>query len=82
MLESDAYKDAVKADMAEAKKMNISSVPAFVFNNKYMISGAQSEEVFMNILNLIWNEEKELQKLELEGLSKNDDSCADGVCMV
>lgn len=62
--------------------MNISSVPTFVFNNKYTISGAQSEEVFYNALNSIWDEDKKFQKLELKSQSKGDDSCTDGVCNV
>jgi predicted DsbA family dithiol-disulfide isomerase len=82
MIESDVYKDSVKADIAEARKLNISSVPTFVFNNKYIISGAQSEEVFLNALNSIWDEEKEFQELEEEDRSKGDDSCTDGVCNV
>ncbi|TNJ64057.1 DsbA family oxidoreductase [Paenibacillus hemerocallicola] len=80
MLESDAYKDSVKADIAEARKLNISGVPFFVFNNKYTISGAQSEEGFLNALNSIWDEEKEFR--EEKARSKGDDSCTDGVCNV
>ncbi|RXZ80158.1 DsbA family oxidoreductase [Paenibacillaceae bacterium] len=82
MLESDAYKDSVKADIAEARKLNISGVPFFVFNNKYSLSGAQSEESFLNALNLIWDEEKEFRKMEKAARSKGDDSCTDGVCSV
>ncbi|WP_042161185.1 DsbA family oxidoreductase [Paenibacillus gorillae] len=82
MLESDAYKDAVKADFAEAKMLKITSVPTFVFNNNYAISGAQSEEVFLNALNSVWEEENKLQSLKLEGQSQGDDSCADGTCNV
>ncbi|MDP4098738.1 DsbA family oxidoreductase [Paenibacillus sp. P96] len=82
MLTSDAHKDAVKADIAEARKLNISSVPTFVFNNKYIISGAQSEEVFLNALNTIWDEENKLQKQEFKDESQGDNSCNDGVCNV
>jgi len=82
MLASDAYKDPVKADMAEARRLAISSVPAFVFNNKYMISGAQSEEVFLNALNTIWNEEKEFQEQEEKAQAKDDGSCSDGACIL
>ncbi|MFF2089416.1 DsbA family oxidoreductase [Paenibacillus sp. NPDC058174] len=82
MLASDAYKDAVKADITEAKMLNISSVPAFVFNNKYAISGAQSEEVFLNALHSVWEEENRLQSMEIKSPSEGDDSCADGTCNV
>ncbi|MFF2911405.1 DsbA family protein [Paenibacillus sp. NPDC057934] len=82
MLKSDAYTDSVKADFAEAKKLNISGVPFFVFNNKYTLSGAQPEEVFLNVLNSVWDEEKKLQELEEKNVSDGDDSCIDGVCNV
>ncbi|MFC3747118.1 DsbA family protein [Paenibacillus sp. GCM10012306] len=60
--EADAYTDSVKADIVEAKKLNISDVPFFVFNNKYTLSGTQPEEVFLNVLNSVWDEEKKLQE--------------------
>lgn len=82
MLKSDTYKDSVKADIAEARKLNISSVPAFVFNNKYIISGAQSEEVFINALNTIWEEESKFIKTTIKEQSDGGNSCADGVCNV
>ncbi|WP_186438409.1 DsbA family oxidoreductase [Cohnella terricola] len=82
MLKSDAYKDSVNDDLAEARELNIASVPTFVFNNKYMISGAQSEEVFLSALNSIWDEENKLQKIEFQNQSQDDGSCTDGVCNV
>ncbi|KWX85956.1 DsbA family oxidoreductase [Paenibacillus graminis] len=78
MLKSDAYKDSVKADIAEARNLNISSLPTFVFNNKYVISGAQSEEVFLNALNSIWEKEKVLQELEKTEQSSGEDGCEVG----
>ncbi|MFB5763650.1 DsbA family oxidoreductase [Paenibacillus medicaginis] len=80
MLSSDAYKDAVRADIAAARELTISSLPAFVFNNEYLILGAQSEEVFSNILNTILEKESNPLTSEVENQSEGDHSCTDGSC--
>ncbi|WP_080834443.1 DsbA family oxidoreductase [Cohnella massiliensis] len=82
MLRSDAYKDAVQADMAEARKLKILSVPAFVFNNKYVISGAQSEGVFLNALHTIWEEERSELQVKSWGHAEGNNSCENGSCDV
>ena len=41
ILASDAYRDTVQQDIAQYQQAGISSVPAFIINNKYLISGAQ-----------------------------------------
>jgi predicted DsbA family dithiol-disulfide isomerase len=82
MLGSDAYKDAVKADIAEARKLNISSAPTFVLNNKYKITGAQPEEVFLSALNSIWEEESKFLKPEVKDQSAGDNSCTDESCNI
>ena len=41
ILASDAYSDTVQQDIAQYQQAGISSVPAFIINNKYLISGAQ-----------------------------------------
>lgn len=41
ILATDAYVETVKADIARYQQAGISSVPAFIINNKYLISGAQ-----------------------------------------
>ena len=40
-LASDDYRDTVLQDIAKYQQAGISSVPAFIINNKYLISGAQ-----------------------------------------
>lgn len=56
MLHSDALKDEVKYDMSEAQQLRIHSVPFFVFNRKYGVSGAQPVEVFLNTLEKTYQE--------------------------
>jgi predicted DsbA family dithiol-disulfide isomerase len=50
MLESDAYSDAVRADVARAAAFGISAVPFFVFDEKLGVSGAQPVEAFAEAL--------------------------------
>ncbi|MGH3153339.1 MAG: DsbA family oxidoreductase [Streptosporangiaceae bacterium] len=50
MLAGDAYADAVRADIDEARALGANGVPFFVIDRKYGISGAQSAEVFLRVL--------------------------------
>lgn len=58
-LEDGRYKDAVLSDQQQAGAMGISSVPFFVINDQYSISGAQSEAYFMQALEQIKDSAKE-----------------------
>ena len=49
-LEAETHFEAVDADISLARKMGISGVPFFVFNNKYAVSGAQPKEMFLQAL--------------------------------
>jgi len=80
MLESNAYADEVKHDIAEAQQIGVRGVPFFVMNNKYAISGAQATPVFEETLEKAfgeWQSENTKPKLEIiEG-----ESCGpDGNC--
>jgi predicted DsbA family dithiol-disulfide isomerase len=44
ILSSAEYTEAVRADIEHYQQAGISSVPAFIINNKYLISGAQTAE--------------------------------------
>jgi predicted DsbA family dithiol-disulfide isomerase len=82
MLKSDAYIDQVIADTELGQQLNITGVPFFVFNNKYAISGAQSEQAFLKVLNTIWEEEQETLGLQILSQSKSDNNCAGGSCSI
>ncbi len=56
VLASDAYGLEVKADLHEASQSGISGVPAFIFNGKYMVSGAQPADVLVKVLEKVWEE--------------------------
>ncbi len=80
MLESNAFADEVKHDIAEAQYLGIRGVPFFVLNNKYGISGAQAVPVFLETLNKSFGEwELENTKAPLEIIE--GESCGpDGNC--
>ncbi|MDP4944850.1 DsbA family oxidoreductase [Alishewanella sp. SMS8] len=44
ILASNDFADIVSADIAKYQQAGISSVPAFIINNKYLISGAQEPQ--------------------------------------
>ena len=50
MLESDAYEAEVAADGEQARAIGASGVPFFVIDQRYGVAGAQSPEVFAQVL--------------------------------
>lgn len=73
--DKEAYAADVKADIAEARELNITGVPYFIFNRKYALSGAQQTEAFTQALEKVWEEEK--PNTTFESLDAND---SDGTC--
>jgi predicted DsbA family dithiol-disulfide isomerase len=55
-LNSEKFAYQVKQDELAAKEIGVSGVPFFVFNNKYAVSGAQSSETFLEVLEKSWQE--------------------------
>jgi len=55
ILQSNRYASEVRADEELSQRQGISAVPAFIFDNKYMVSGGEAKEVFVSVL-------KELEK--------------------
>lgn len=50
VLESDQYTAAVREDEATYQKAGVTSVPAFIINSKYLISGAQESDTLVQAL--------------------------------
>lgn len=50
-LSSDEFANDVRQDEATAAAYGLRGVPAFVFNEKFLVSGAQPTEVFLGALN-------------------------------
>lgn len=78
MLEADAFAYDVKQDEMEARNIGVRGVPFFVFDNKYAISGAQPEEVFLQHLEKSW-EEFQSKNPTLE-ITTGDSCDTDGNC--
>ena len=56
MLSSDECAEEVSRDAYEAYQLEIHSVPFFLINNKYAVSGAQAPETFLGALRKAWTE--------------------------
>lgn len=59
LLDSNDYAEKVNQDISEAQTVGVQGVPFFVFNNKYAVSGAQPVESFKQVLDQVWEEEKQ-----------------------
>ncbi|REE56475.1 putative DsbA family dithiol-disulfide isomerase [Paenibacillus taihuensis] len=79
-LNSDAYKQEVLAECAEANQLGANGVPFFVINRKYAVSGAQQSDVFLDVLNKSWEEEKPLIILDPSSSGKDGQVCTDDAC--
>ena len=58
VLEENLYVKEVLQDQQEAAELGVQGVPFYVFNRKYAVSGAQSSEVFAQVLNKALQEEQ------------------------
>ena len=56
VLAGKEYADAVLADIDQARAFGVTGVPFYVVDRKYGISGAQSAEVFSEVLQRAWDE--------------------------
>lgn len=50
VLESGEYADEVRGEVAHFQSMGINSVPSIIFDNRYLVTGGQPAEVFMQII--------------------------------
>lgn len=50
VLVSKRYTDEVREDIAEARRIGVTGVPFYVFEDAYAVSGAQPPEVFLDVL--------------------------------
>ena len=57
-LETGAYREAVRADMAQAAQYGIRGVSFFVLSGKYGLSGAQEPETLLQALTTVAGEER------------------------
>lgn len=76
VLASNAYADKVKEDQEEGVALGINSVPFFVFDRKFSLSGAQPVELFEEAIEKAFGLEKGFQNLNSDsGLVCGPDGC-------
>jgi predicted DsbA family dithiol-disulfide isomerase len=76
MLASTEMSNEVRADEQEASEYGIRSIPFFLINKKYAISGAQATEVFVESINSIIEQDGLSEKFPQDkGQSCDDDGC-------
>ncbi|MDR2238142.1 MAG: DsbA family oxidoreductase [Chryseobacterium sp.] len=76
-LTSDEYDYEVNQDIMEARNNGISSVPFFVLNGKYAVSGAQPVDVFENALQQTYKETvSPFKDLSGDGASCDAEGCS------
>ncbi|AKJ41356.1 DsbA family oxidoreductase [Pragia fontium] len=79
VLNSDRYADKVREDESLARQLKITSVPFFVFDNKYALSGAQPVSAFSEVLVKVQEEAQRLSEVESQHYGHGP-SCSDGEC--
>lgn len=57
ILQTCKFTKKVRCDEEQAEELGISTVPFFVFNEMYAMSGIQPIEVFIDVLHKVWQEE-------------------------
>lgn len=76
VLASDRYRDAVRADEEQARAYGITGVPFFVVDGRYGVSGAQSADALLQVLEQAWAESRP----SLVTAGGEGETCADGSC--
>ncbi|WP_411954245.1 DsbA family oxidoreductase [Alkalibacillus sp. S2W] len=79
-LQSGAYRLNVNRDIQEAGDIGVQGVPFFVFNEKYAVSGAQPVETFVEVLEKVYEEEKQEPKLQMMHTPSKTEYCDDDNC--
>ncbi|HRI70309.1 MAG TPA: DsbA family oxidoreductase [Polyangium sp.] len=74
-LASDAYAHEVRADEKEARENGVTGVPFFVFDGRIAVSGAQPMELFVRVLEQVWNELQAKPVVFEEGAACGPDGC-------
>ncbi|SDW45063.1 DsbA family oxidoreductase [Paenibacillus sp. CF384] len=82
MLGGDAFMAEVQAESSEATMLGANGVPFFVINRKYAVAGALQSDVFLDVLQKGWEEEKPLIILDPSSTGSTgvctDDACGIG----
>ena len=61
MVSENRYANEVRSDAREAAELGADGVPFYVFNRAYAVSGAQPSELFLEVLQKVWEERASVQ---------------------
>ena len=76
-LEGDDYAYKVKQDIAEGANLGVTGVPFFVFNRRYGVSGAQPVQLFLDNMQMAYDDWKKSATLKLKTAEGVDGSVCD-----
>ncbi|MET3682833.1 putative DsbA family dithiol-disulfide isomerase [Alkalibacillus flavidus] len=79
-LQSGAFNANVSRDIQDAGDIGVQGVPFFVFNEKYAVSGAQPIDTFTQVLEKVYEEEKQEPKLQMMNTQSTTEYCDDESC--
>ncbi|GAB2693965.1 DsbA family oxidoreductase [Paenibacillus thermoaerophilus] len=80
VLDGGQFADEVRREEQEGAALGIRGVPFYVIDRKYGVSGAQSPDVFLDVLRKAWEESKPLTMVNPGAGSADGGVCADGTC--
>ncbi len=80
VLASDAYADAVRADIRRAWMFGIGGVPFFAIDERYGISGAQPSELLKDVLEQAWADSHPLIKVSRAASEEEANACEGDSC--
>lgn len=76
MLKSNSMSNEVRADEQEAAELGIRSIPFFLINRKYAVTGAQSTETFIQAINQIMEQDGPFTEFnEQAGAACDENGC-------
>lgn len=78
--DEEKFASEVQQDLYEAKQIGVRGVPYYVFNDQYAVSGAQPQELFVELLEKL---KKELNlKAPLTIVGDSDGTCGPDGCLL
>ena len=75
ILDTDAFAQEVEQDIYQSRQLGIRGVPYFLINEKEVISGAQNDKVFENVLSTALKNAKPKETTSQEGICLPNGEC-------
>ncbi|SMO59338.1 protein disulfide-isomerase [Saccharicrinis carchari] len=79
-LDKQSYLADVKADIQEAKELDIRMIPHFLVNRKYVVSGSYDSQTFTDILTKAYNEDQQATSPSNFEVTNGESCSMDGNC--